>query len=152
MRLDTLIDSFANESVGNYRWGIYIVKIDVQGFELDVLRGLMISLREKRVLYILLEFWPSGMRKNARVDAADVLSLLHSFGYALFDTRVLSTPIQGDGGFGKMLPTAATFPRPVGFRQVVDWYNTTSVEHKSQFGYWTDVVAVASGALDLNMY
>ena len=45
-------------------------QIDVQGWELEVLRGLADALRERRVLYVLLEFWPKGMRRHAKADAA----------------------------------------------------------------------------------
>ena len=101
---------------------------------------------------MLLEFWSAGMLRNAEVDAYDVLSLLHNAGYMLHDTRVISTPIANDGVYGKVLPSATTFPRPVGFRAAVDWYNSTSFEYDNKFGYWTDIVAVASGDIDLQMY
>ena len=46
------------------------------------------------MLYLLLEFWPKGMRKDAKVEAHEVLDLLNSHGYAIFDTRTVQ--IGGD--------------------------------------------------------
>ena len=113
----------------------------LRGFELEVLRGLARTLREQRVLYILLEFWPRGMRHHG-LDAYDVLQLLHSFGYTLFDTRALRL---GNEGSADPLNAANTFRRPVNMRSNVDWYLQNDARHKTKFGYWTDVLAVASG-------
>ena len=94
------------------------MKIDVQGFELEVLRGLIGALRAQRVLYVLLEFWPRGMHQHG-LDAHDVLQLLHGHGYTLFDSRALRL-----GGDASSVPLTAanTFQRPVGLRTNVDWY------------------------------
>jgi len=128
---------------------VYLVKIDVQGFELEVLRGLVRALREQRVLYVLLEFWPRGMNKHG-LDAHEVLQLLHGHGYTLFDTRGLRL---GSEGSLAPLSAASTFRRPVGLRANVDWYLDNDARHHADFGYWTDVLAVASGAeLNLDLF
>ena len=134
----TLDSILASRSISH----VYLVKIDVQGFELEVLRGLIGALREQRVLYVLLEFWPHGMHQHG-LDAHDVLHLLHGHGYALFDSRTLRL-----GGDASSVPLTAanTFQRPVGLRANVDWYLNNDARCRANFGYWTDILAVASGA------
>lgn len=128
---------------------VYLVKIDVQGFELEVLRGLIGALREQRVLYVLLEFWPRGMHQHG-LDAHDVLQLLHGHGYTLFDSRALRL-----GGDASSVPLTAcnTFQRPVGLRTNVDWYLHNDARYRANFGYWTDMLAVASGGgINLDLF
>lgn len=125
---------------------VYLVKIDVQGFELEVLRGLIGALREQRVLYVLLEFWPRGMHQHG-LDAHDVLQLLHRHGYTLFDSRALRL---GADASSVPLTAANTFQRPVGLRTNVDWYLNNDARYRANFGYWTDMLAVASGG-DINL-
>ncbi len=128
---------------------VFLVKVDVQGFELEVLRGLVRTLREQRVLYVLLEFWPRGMRQHG-LDAYEVLSLLHRHGYTLFDSRALRL---GGEASAEPLNAASTFRRPVSLRASVDWYLENDARYGAKFGYWTDVLAVASGAqLNLDLF
>ena len=133
VRIDTLLRQL------NVTGRVYMVKIDVQGFELDVLLGLLDSLIKQRVLYVLLEFWPAGMQRDAKVSAKDVLHLLARCGYALFDTHTLKM----DGGT-EPLGSNATFKRPTELDRNAEWYQTMDRKHGSRFGYWTDIVAVAS--------
>ena len=128
---------------------VYLVKIDVQGFELEVLRGLVRALREQRVLYVLFEFWPNGMRQHG-VDAYEVLTMLHDHGYTLFDSRGLRL---GNEASIEPLSAASTFRRPVSLLANVDWYTKNDRHYNANFGYWTDVLAVASGPeLDLDFF
>lgn len=120
---------------------VYIVKIDVQGFELEVLRGLVGALREQRVLYVLFEFWPRGMRQHG-LDAHEVLQLLHQHGYTMFDSRGLRL---GADASPAPLTASSTFQRPVGLRANVDWYLNHDARYNANFGYWTDILAMASG-------
>ena len=121
---------------------------DVQGFELEVLKGLEVALRERRVLYVLLEFWPKGMRKAARVDAAEVLRLLHSCGYVLFDTQTIHLRGSGD----RPVPSAATFRKPNEARANAEWFRMQDQQRRARFGYWTDMVAVAGGVVDFDRF
>ena len=120
-------------------------QIDVQGWELEVLRGLADALRERRVLYVLLEFWPKGMRRHAKADAAQVLALLASYGYALFDMHTLRLGRDGDT---EPLTADATFHKPNELGKNAAWFHMQDRLHRSGFGYWTDMLAVATGELD----
>lgn len=128
---------------------VYIVKVDVQGFELEVLRGMVRALREQRVLYVLFEFWPRGIRQHG-LDAHDLLRLLNQHGYTLFDTAALRL---GTEGSNKPLNAASTFRRPVGLRANTEWYFENDARYMANFGYWTDVLAVACGAqINLDLF
>jgi FkbM family methyltransferase len=58
------------------------VKMDVQGYELHVLRGMPAILRNRRPLSMILEFWPWGIRM-AGGDPLDLLVLLHEAGLSV---------------------------------------------------------------------
>jgi hypothetical protein len=66
------------------------------------------------VLYLLLEFWPAGMRKTAKTEAHELLELLNANGYVIFDTRTVS--IQSDNKAPKSLAT--NFRRPMDIRGI----------------------------------
>ena len=51
------------------------IKIDVQGFEGEVLAGLEETIRRSPKLQILMEFWPEGLR-SAGTDPAELLRRL----------------------------------------------------------------------------
>ena len=57
-----------------------LIKLDVQGYELSVLRGAERVLKENRDIKVLMEFWPYGLRK-ASTDPGDILNFarLHGF-------------------------------------------------------------------------
>jgi FkbM family methyltransferase len=58
------------------------VKIDVQGWELPVLRGMARLLKQHPPAGIYLEFWPEGFRRAGYV-ADDVVTFLDSLGFHL---------------------------------------------------------------------
>jgi FkbM family methyltransferase len=59
---------------------IDLLKIDVQGWELPVLRGAKRILSENPALVVLVEFWPFGLRA-AGFEPAQLLSLLQRYGF-----------------------------------------------------------------------
>ena len=60
-----------------------VLKIDVQGFEADVLKGAPGLLATNERLLILLEFWPHGLRL-AGSGPEQLLSLLEKSGFSIF--------------------------------------------------------------------
>jgi FkbM family methyltransferase len=59
-----------------------LVKIDVQGWELEVLRGMERTLAAIPAPALYLEFWPEGFRR-AGCTAEDLVDWLHARGYHL---------------------------------------------------------------------
>ena len=119
---------------------------------MEVLKGMRDLLSERRVLYLLFEFWPRGMRRFAKTEAHEVLSLLHSYGYVLFDTHTLRLGTDGGQAGLLPLPAGATFRKPNKLRENVDWFHTSDRLYKTDFGYWTDMVAVASGEVEFERF
>ena len=60
-----------------------LLKIDVQGFELNVLHGATQLLEQNRALVIMFEFWPSGLRKVGSTPE-ELLDFLHNAGFSIF--------------------------------------------------------------------
>jgi FkbM family methyltransferase len=60
-----------------------LIKIDVQGFEAKVLRGMRRTLERSREIVLLSEFWPNGLLQAGDAPA-EPLQLLASLGFRLF--------------------------------------------------------------------
>ena len=59
-----------------------LVKLDVQGWELEILLGLDETLRRSPAVRIVVEFWPGALRERDR-DPAEVLHRYVEMGYSL---------------------------------------------------------------------
>jgi FkbM family methyltransferase len=72
------------------------VKIDVQGWELEVFKGMRGQLAGSRPLRICFEFWPAGLRPNGS-DPAELLAFLRQRGFRLYRTENHTlTPLPDD--------------------------------------------------------
>jgi FkbM family methyltransferase len=85
------VDSILSDSgVGS----VDLVKMDVQGFEGQVLAGMRETIRRARNLIILSEFWPHGLR-SAGTDPKALLAGLEAQGLRLYE-------LMHDGGLAKL--------------------------------------------------
>ncbi len=72
------------------------IKIDVQGWELEVFKGMRGQLAGSRPLRIYFEFWPAGLRA-AGCDPAELLAFLKQHGLSLYRTENQTlTPLSHD--------------------------------------------------------
>ena len=65
-----------------YKGVIDLVKIDIQGYELQALRGMMGLLSKKRISVIISELWPEGLAM-AGGDWREYVLLLRKYGFKL---------------------------------------------------------------------
>lgn len=72
-----------------------IIKIDVEGAEASVVRGMTQTMRGNPALRMIVEFWPYGLR-NANEDPISVLQLLRSFRFTLATIDERGTTFVGD--------------------------------------------------------
>jgi FkbM family methyltransferase len=68
----------------NNQFCLIIVKIDVQGADYKVIKG-MINLIKKKNLIIFCEFWPEGIRR-CRDDPLEFLKFISNLGFKIFET------------------------------------------------------------------
>jgi FkbM family methyltransferase len=66
------------------RLKIDLVKIDVQGWELEVLRGMRRTLEENPAVQVYFEFWPVGYRR-ADSSYRELIAFLRQEGFRIFD-------------------------------------------------------------------
>jgi len=72
--IDTL-DNFVDEKID-------LLKIDVEGFELEVLKGSIEKIRNKKIYYIQFEY--GGCFKDNNVKLNDVINFLKNYGYKVY--------------------------------------------------------------------
>ena len=58
------------------------IKIDVQGWEMEVLRGMTGAMERNAALRIYFEYWPRGL-KHAGCQPLEILTFLHERGFRL---------------------------------------------------------------------
>jgi hypothetical protein len=58
------------------------VKLDVQGWELEALRGMTRILGENPAIRLFVEFWPFGLRRAGSAPM-DLIAFLHDNGFKL---------------------------------------------------------------------
>jgi hypothetical protein len=61
-----------------------VIKMDVQGYEGHVIAGMMSTIKASARLVVLMEFWPTGLRR-AGADPCAVLRALKECGLTLFE-------------------------------------------------------------------
>jgi FkbM family methyltransferase len=75
------------------------IKIDVQGWELEVLRGMSRTLEKNRPMTIYFELWPKGLRA-AKTSAVELLAFLQGHGFRLYHAESPTTsPIDDLAAF-----------------------------------------------------
>ena len=122
LSLDTLLPLLPGDRVE--------LKIDAQGHEYHILQGAREYLATRPVYYILLEYYPKGLRAGG-VDPRDLLTLLqHTLGYQCFDLRCTPSRKQA-----KRL--SAHGRHALTFNEFIAAYPAVAA---NEFGTWTDLL------------
>ena len=142
------------QTAGNANNHIFAAKIDVQGFEPNVFRGMKGSIQKRKIHYIMTEFWPKGINSmngysSKCENAVEFLCDLHNAGYSLFAAPIEAHPKSDPNGREQ---TAANKldRRFDDLKEDCLWLHRLEQKYPSQtnwsMGYWTDVFAVAPEA------
>src|SRR4030067_1818822 len=99
-----------DEYFENTNHKIDVVKMDVQGSEMEVLNGMTNTINQNEKLEIITEFWPFGLR-NAGSSPTDFLRKLAEYGFVLYQIGQYVEPINinyllqmcGDKNFATLL-------------------------------------------------
>lgn len=70
---------------------IDFIKMDIQGFEMSALKGMLQTLKNNPGVQLISELWPYGLRK-AGSSAVEMVELLHALGFKIY--LISSTPTQ----------------------------------------------------------
>ena len=106
--------------------GVYLLKIDAQGHELQVLQGAAEYIRRRPVCMIMLEFAPQALRAAGAEPLAVLKLLTEDFGYQCFDWR-RAVPWKGAA--------------PPTLEEFVDAHPPNRTLRR-KFGAWTDLLCV----------
>ena len=149
--LDDMVDEITTAGNGE----MFLLKVDTQGFEPSVFRGLERSLQAQTIPFILTEYWPRGIdllanETRGSCSAARLLERLSLAGYDLYQMTVIGHPDAGK----RRLYVNQQHLRPVNdFVRNCQWY--VDLEQQNllgnkdyRMGFWTDVLAVGPGAID----
>jgi len=139
---------------------VFLLKVDVQGHEASVFRGLSKSIKGGKIRYILFEYWVDALDQASKQDfgsctaVKDILIPLVDAGYDLFDLSVSAHPKAGT-----KVTHAYTqrYYRPLDFKANCHWFASRGAadrkamvnngEEPYTMGYWTDILAVYKGEL-----
>jgi len=147
---------------------LFMLKVDVQGFEPAVFSGLKDSIRNQKVDLIMTEFWPKGIDfmndsmgpLHECKKPVEILKLMLDAGYSLYPLSIVAHPKAPDDGSQtrvmncnrgfKFLPMNTLQEYCMSFYDFERKYRDGDGKVKGgdevyEMGYWTDVLAVRSG-------
>lgn len=128
---------------------VYLLKVDTQGFEPAVFAGLRDSVRQHKIDYILMEFWPKGMDLMA-VDkelgdciAGELLQSLVEFGYVLYAMGLMVHPNSPTAG-KTFIKSSKAHDRPFhDVHEYCQWFYSLDQKFAGdeyKMGYWSDIL------------
>mmetsp|Transcript_20819 Transcript_20819/g.34330 ORF Transcript_20819/g.34330 Transcript_20819/m.34330 type:complete len:385 (+) Transcript_20819:104-1258(+) len=132
--------------------GVFLLKVDTQGFEPSIFNGLENTVRDASIDFIIFEFWPRGMDLLAdtynECTGHKILDQLISAGYTLYALKVESHP-KAPLRSQSLQAEAKTRPYTVEHTtEYCNWFFQLEEKYSDEqykFGYWSDFLAVAPG-------
>ena len=128
-----------------------MIKIDTQGYEPQVFRGLEKTLARAAAEHILSEYWPSGMEllRTNEQDSQNCLGtqmiLALDSNYSIMDMSFMAHP--GNSKTQEREFSHERKHRPVELDKLCNWFLNRSKwfsNEEHSFGYWTDILASMS--------
>ncbi len=77
---------------------VSLIKVDVQGYELSVVKGMEALLERSPGVKVLFEYWPAGLRRAGCTTPEEILECFQQRGFSLFD--IAGTRLQKLDGRG----------------------------------------------------
>ena len=99
-----------NEVLRHERDGVYLLKIDSQGHEYQILQGCAQYMRTHPVYMVFFEYFPKGLHAHG-TNGMDLLELLRHLGYTCFNAGGKGTPEVGALSFEEFI---SKYPVPRG--------------------------------------
>ena len=132
---------------------VFAAKIDTQGFEPKVFEGMRQAVEQRKIHFIMTEFWPKGINlmndySEKCKEAIEYLYMIHDAGYILYSAPIMAHPRASGYWFIKRLPNRRDRP----FHNLKeDCLGMYKLEEKFSdkdyhMGYWTDIIAVSPDA------
>ena len=132
--------------------GVFLLKIDTQGFEPSIFNGLETTVKDSAIDFLIFEFWPRGMDLLSdtynECTGHKILDQLISAGYTLYALKVESHP---KAPLRSQSIQAEAKSRPYNVKRTEEYCNwffqleDKYFDEEYKFGYWSDFLAVAPG-------
>jgi hypothetical protein len=132
---------------------LWALKIDTQGYEPSIFKGLKESIKQHKIQYIITEYWPNGMAlvqdSPDKCDlAVSMLTDIASAGYTLY---ALSLEVHPRGKTKEIESVMSDVKNRHLNDLKADCQFLLDLEKRFpnedyHMGYWTDILAVAPGA------
>ena len=159
--IDDIIDNKVKPNIDYSSEGpnidkLFLVKVDTQGYEPEVMKGMKESIKEQKIDYLIVEYWPKGIDFIFNATEAErcekpagILQSLWESGYSLYAMPILSHPDAPKEGKeylksdrGRMINYKNFMEHCKFFYEVED--KNPSEDYK--MGYWSDILAVSPHA------
>jgi len=162
--IDDIIDNkvepthdFSGNGKDNKIDKLYLLKVDVQGFEPLVFSGLMRSIEKHKIDFLVLEYWPKGIdfmmdAEEKCVKPVQILQTLIENGYELYATQLVSHPRAPEAARDVLRKTNRGEANRIIFSDLMEhckfFYKIEEIAPSDDYkmGYWTDFLAVSPEA------
>mmetsp|Transcript_4799 Transcript_4799/g.5472 ORF Transcript_4799/g.5472 Transcript_4799/m.5472 type:complete len:462 (-) Transcript_4799:315-1700(-) len=133
---------------------VFALKVDTQGFEPSVFSGLTESIRQRKMQYIMTEYWPKGMdligkRSDQCELSVGILNSLADAGYKLYALPLVAHPTASYVNSELIHAMNDWTRRPLhDFKADCMYLRNLEILYPNEnyyMGYWTDILAVAPG-------
>lgn len=128
---------------------VFLLKVDTQGFEPSVFRGLTDTVQSRKVDFILFEFWPKGMdlmapnRKLGDCVAGELLQTLVDQGYELYAMGIMVHPNSPPSGKDFIRSSQARVRPFHDMHEYCRWFYSLDEKYAGdayKMGHWSDML------------